>query len=159
MHIYTTLSIIDCSFHLTLRQARHTHKMSDKKSIEKGGKLFKRICAQCHTIEEGGRHKLVRTSYLLSCFIIRIITNYTFQGPNLHGFFGRTTGQAEGYGKYTDANKNKGITWTEETLEIYLTNPKKYIPGTRMNYAGMRKKKDRTDLIAYLKEASGNSVE
>ena len=42
--------------------------------------------------------------------------------------FGRKTGQAPGFA-YTDANKNKGISWSEETLNIYLENPKKYIPG------------------------------
>ena len=50
-------------------------------------------------------------------------------GPNLNGIFGRKTGQAPGF-SYTDANKSKGIEWNEETLNVYLENPKKYIPGT-----------------------------
>ena len=53
------------------------------------------------------------------------------QGPNLHGMFGRKSGEAEGY-SYTDANKNSGITWSEAELHDYLTNPKKKIPGTKM---------------------------
>jgi cytochrome c len=61
-------------------------------------------------------------------FFKKILIIYIYQGPNLHGLIGRKTGQSPGF-LYTDANKNKGITWTEETLNVYLENPKKYIPG------------------------------
>ena len=60
---------------------------------------------------------------------------YRNVGPNLWGLIGRKTGQASGF-SYTQANKDKGITWEQETLDIYLTNPKKYIPGTKMVFAG-----------------------
>ena len=46
-----------------------------------------------------------------------------------------------------------GIIWNDETLDVYLTNPKKYIPGTKMVFAGLKKAKERKDLIAYIKQA------
>ena len=74
------------------------------------------------------------------------------QGPNLNGLFGRKTGQAEGYA-YSAANVSKGITWDEDTLFEYLLAPKKFIPGTKMVFAGIKKENERLDLIAYLKES------
>jgi cytochrome c len=71
----------------------------------------------------------------------------------LHGLFGRQSGQVPGF-SYTDANKSKGVVWTDATLFDYLENPKKYIPGTKMAFAGLKKAKDRNDLITYLKEAT-----
>jgi len=62
---------------------------------------------------------------------------------------GRQTGQAANF-SYSQANINKGIIWTEETLFTYLENPKKYIPGTKMVFAGIKKEAERNDLIAYL---------
>jgi cytochrome c len=71
-------------------------------------------------------------------------------GPSLHGIVGRPAGQVAGY-NYSPANKNSGVTWTEQNLFEYLVNPRQYIPGTKMSYAGMRDPQQRADLIAYLK--------
>ena len=88
----------------------------------------------------------------------------------LYSIFGRKTGQGEGFA-YSAANVNKGITWNEQTLFEYLENPKKvctysatscmttlmerlqYIPGTKMAFAGLKKDKDRNDLVTWMKDA------
>jgi cytochrome c len=74
------------------------------------------------------------------------------KGPTLAGLFGRKAGTLPGF-KYSKAMRAKGIVWTEATLDVYLTKPKAYVPGTTMIYGGLRRKSDRADLIAYLKKA------
>jgi len=95
---------------------------------KKGAKLFKAKCAQCHTCEANGNNK---------------------QGPALHGVFGRASGSVDGF-PYSEANQNSGIVWSHKHMFEYLVNPKKYIPGTKMVFAGLKKDKERADLIAFM---------
>ena len=98
---------------------------------EKGKKVFNK-CKTCHTLEAGGKNKV---------------------GPNLYGLFGRTAGTVEGF-KYSDAMKESGIIWDEETVDAYLTNPKEFMPKNKMSFPGLKKEEQRADVIAYLKEAT-----
>ncbi len=96
--------------------------------VKKGEKIFKARAAQCHTGNKGGANGV---------------------GPNLWGIVGRKAGQVEGF-SYTSANKDSGVTWDEDSLFTYLENPKKFIPGTKMSFAGIKSEKERRDLIAYM---------
>lgn len=95
-----------------------------------GEKIFRK-CHACHSIE-AGKNKV---------------------GPSLHGVVGRTAGTEEGF-RYSDAMKNSGIVWDEQTLNTFLTKPKALVPGTRMSFPGLKDEQDRLDVIAYLKKAS-----
>jgi cytochrome c2 len=96
-----------------------------------GEKVFKK-CKACHVVD-AEKHKT---------------------GPHLVNLMGRTAGSADGFKKYSDAMKSSGIVWNEETLDAYLENPKAYVKGTRMAFAGLRKEEDRANVIAYLKSYS-----
>ncbi|MBL4666642.1 MAG: cytochrome c family protein [Sneathiella sp.] len=95
--------------------------------VKKGEKIFKK-CKSCHTANEGGKNK---------------------SGPNLFGIVGRTAASVEGY-KYSKAMKASGLTWDAATLDSFLTKPKKFVKKTKMSFSGIKKEKQRADLIAYL---------
>lgn len=99
--------------------------------IKAGEKVFKK-CKACHVVDKE--------------------KNKT--GPHLVNIIGRTAGSLESYSKYSKAMKESGIVWNEDTLDGYLEKPKKYIKGTKMAFAGLKKEKDRDDVIAYLKSFS-----
>uniref|UniRef100_A0AC34QAI5 Cytochrome c domain-containing protein n=1 Tax=Panagrolaimus sp. JU765 TaxID=591449 RepID=A0AC34QAI5_9BILA len=96
---------------------------------EKGKKIFKQRCLQCHVIDSMA----------------------TKTGPTLNGLMGRKSGTVPGF-DYSPANKSKGVVWTRETLFEYLLDPKKYIPGTKMVFAGIKKPNERADLIKYIED-------
>jgi len=70
-------------------------------------------------------------------------------GPSLFGVVGRPSASAPGY-SYSDAMKAANKTWDEATLEVYLTDPKALVPGTKMTFPGLPKPEDRANVIAYL---------
>jgi len=96
--------------------------------VAEGEKLFKRLCGVCHSAEKDGPKKV---------------------GPNLWGIVGRKAGTIEGF-RYSEANKSSGLVWSAATLDPYLENPRKEIPGTTMAFIGIRKPEDRQAMIAYL---------
>ena len=73
-------------------------------------------------------------------------------GPRHCGLFGRHAGSVAGF-SYSAAMKNSTIVWNEKTLDRFLANPPKAVPGTTMTYAGIPDAGERADLIAYLKSA------
>lgn len=96
-------------------------------NLDRGQKIFKQ-CSTCHLTEKGKGNRV---------------------GPNLYGIFGRHTAMAEGF-SYSDAMKEADFSWTPDHLEEWLTNPREFMPGNRMSFAGVRKPDDRRDVIAYL---------
>lgn len=96
----------------------------------KGANVFKK-CMACHAAGEGAKNKV---------------------GPELNGIVGRKMGSVEGF-NYSDTLKEhnaKGDVWTAEILSQYLQNPKAFMPGIKMVFAGLPKDDDRADLIAFL---------
>ena len=98
----------------------------------KGAKIYKK-CVSCHMIGDGAKNRV---------------------GPHLNGIIGREIGTIADY-KYSKAMVKYAATakvWSEENLAAYLESPRKVVKGGRMAFAGLRKEKDRADVIAYLKE-------
>ncbi len=98
--------------------------------VAAGQRVFNQ-CRACHVIENNGRNGV---------------------GPNLHGIVGRTAGIIDGF-RYSANLKEKageGLTWDEDTLRAYITNPKAILPAGAMSYPGLRNEQQLNDLIAYL---------
>ena len=104
--------------------------------IASGEKIFKK-CAACHSIIKGGKNKI---------------------GPALYNVVGRKVGGVNDY-KYSKALATYDKEWTFEELNGFLLKPAKYIKGTKMAYAGLRKEKDRASIIKYLNQNSDNPLQ
>ena len=100
-----------------------------------GEKVFKK-CAACHSIVKGGKNNI---------------------GPALYNVVGRQVGAVNDY-KYSKALSQHGKEWTFEELNGYLLKPAKWIKGTKMAFAGLRKEKDRASVILYLNKYSDNPL-
>ena len=103
--------------------------------IATGEKVFKK-CAACHSIVKGGKNNI---------------------GPALYNVVGRKVGAITDY-KYSKALSGYDKEWTFEELNGYLIKPAKWIKGTKMAFAGLRKEKDRASVIMYLNQNSDNPL-
>jgi len=101
--------------------------------VVSGEKIFKK-CAACHSIVKDGKNKI---------------------GPALYNVVGRKVGGVSDY-KYSKALAGYEKSWTFEELNGFLLKPSKWIKGTKMAYAGLRKEKDRASVIKYLNQSSDN---
>lgn len=100
-------------------------------SIDAGAKVFKK-CAACHSVEKGGANKI---------------------GPALWGVVNRKVGGIDGF-KYSATMAGWGKNWTFEELNGFLHKPMKYMKGTKMGFAGLKKDKDRANVIAFMNSKS-----
>lgn len=80
-------------------------------------------------------------------------TGATRLGPSLKGVIGRKSGSVPGYA-YSDAMKNRGVSWGPDTLDQFLKGPSTYVKGTKMAFAGLPDAKDRADVVAYLQQSA-----
>ena len=110
-------------------------KLLQTASVEKGTAAAKK-CAACHTFEKGGPNRV---------------------GPNLFGIVERARASEAGF-NYSAAMKGKPGKWTYEDLNKFLANPKGFIPGTAMGFAGIQKDSERADLIDYLHTLADSPV-
>lgn len=103
----------------------------------KGEKVFKK-CKACHAVGEKAKNKV---------------------GPELNGVVGRAWGSVEGF-KYSSAltEMAEGKVWDEATLSEFLTKPKDLIKKTKMSFAGLKKDKDRDNIIAYLSQFNADGT-
>lgn len=107
-------------------------------SVDKG-QAAARKCAACHQFTKDGKNG---------------------QGPLLYGVVARVKGSAAGF-NYSAALKEragKGEKWDFEQLDAFIANPKAYMPGTSMNYAGISRADERADLIAYMRQQADAPV-
>ena len=114
-------------------QQEPIEKLLASATVEKGEAAAKK-CAACHTFGKGEPNRV---------------------GPNLYGVVGRERASHAGF-NYSAGMKAKPGKWTIEELNTFLTNPKAFVPGTTMTFAGLPRGSERADVIAYLNSKSDN---
>ncbi|MFZ5609135.1 MAG: c-type cytochrome [Pseudomonadota bacterium] len=110
-------------------KAEEASALSDAGDPDRGQRLYNQ-CRACHNLTNDKAHK---------------------RGPNLAGLFGRPAGKAADYALYSAALRDADFTWSEAALDRWLADPRGFLPGNKMSFAGLRKEEDRRDLIAYLR--------
>ncbi|SLN50484.1 Cytochrome c2 [Roseovarius litorisediminis] len=113
-----------------VEEAAAATEAPDPELVAAGEKVFKK-CKSCHQVGDGAKNRV---------------------GPQLNGILGRAAGAVDGF-KYSNALMEKadeGLSWNSETLAEFLAKPKKYIKGTKMSFAGLRKDEDIAAIEAYL---------
>ena len=99
-------------------------------NAQRGAQVFAQ-CKVCHSLEAGKN----------------------LLGPSLHGLIGRQSGSVPGYA-YSPAMKNANVTWNDDTLSKYLSDPKAFVPGDKMVFTGIKDPTRLGDLLAYLNQAT-----
>ena len=107
-------------------------KLLQTASVEKGAAAAK-VCQACHTFDKDGPNRV---------------------GPNLYAIVGDKKGEGRAGFNFSAAMKAKGGTWTIDDLNQFIANPKGYVPGTAMGFAGVSKDTQRADILAYLNSLS-----
>lgn len=106
-----------------------------REDIKIGKKIFLKMCSLCHTTDKAGCHKM---------------------GPKLYGVFGREVGTSPDF-DYSNALKKSEVIWSKESLDKYLDDPAKHIPGNRMPFCCINNADERRAVIAYLESATKES--
>lgn len=103
-------------------------------SVENGAQQAAARCGTCHSFEQGGAQG---------------------QGPNLYATLGDTFAHVAGFG-YSDALASKDGSWTWEAMNAWLLNPRQFVPGTSMGFAGLKNDEQRADILVYLNSLGSN---
>jgi len=98
---------------------------------KRGAQVFQ-ACLACHSVKPGEQ----------------------LTGPSLARVWNRKAGTVEGFPRYSDALKHADVVWNEANLDGWLANPEQFVAGNNMTFPGVRERKDREDVIAYLRAVS-----
>ncbi len=105
--------------------------MAEPSSPARGERMY-RACVACHSLEP----------------------NRNMTGPSLAEIWSRKAGSLTSFPRYSPALKSSGIIWNDDTLDEWIKDPQHFIPGNTMTFAGMKDRRQRADLLAFLKDAT-----